>query len=252
MQQMAPMQTFSNDNVAPQFEIEVNEDADDTGEDVHFHTFTNVQLPAKARLSLPIFSVCSTLSDVYRAKVDNNGKNDRSFEVWHALKVPNKTNKPWTTAPVMVMKGDRFLAQGKVNYTPVGQEAIVDIAKALSVRVVYEESAAKNYLLEKAEYSSWFSYTSSTKRLYSRVVTTKILISNGKPMPIDLVIDYKTTGELLKSEPVKPRKNVELISRNSLSSCSITNCSRELQWLVKPEAGGQMVIEFQTKTFHLE
>jgi len=243
-----PQQTLSHS-----FDEDLKSDvADDTGEDVHFHTFNNVHLPAKGRISLPIFTTKSTLTDVYRAKVPDNGKNDRTLHVWHAIKVLNKTNKPWTTAPVMVMWGERFLAQGMVNYTPMGQEALVNIARALNVRVNYEEITGKPVSAQKAEYSSWFSSSStSTKRVVSRVVTTKIMIFNGKPKPIDLVVDFKATGELLKSKPVKPRKNIENFTRYS-SSFSISNASRDLQWFVRPKANSNMVIEFETKTYHLE
>lgn len=253
------VQMFSNtmsmqsQTLCPTFDEEIKVDkGDDTGEDVHFHTFNKVHLPANGRLSLPIFNVVSTLRDVYRAKVANKSSNDRTFEVWHALKVPNKTNKPWTTAPVMVMQGERFLAQGKVNYTPVGQEAIVDIARALNVRVSYEQSSTRKAIAQKAEYTSWFSSPiQSKKRVFSKVITTKIMIYNGKPMPIDLVVDFKATGDLLNSEPVMPQKNVENVSRNS-TSYNIENSSRDLQWFVKPKANDHMVITFETKTYHLE
>jgi hypothetical protein len=43
-------------------------------------------------------------------------------KVMHALRLKNRSEHPLTTAPALIISGDRVLAQGTMTYTPRGAE----------------------------------------------------------------------------------------------------------------------------------
>ncbi len=55
-------------------------------------------------------------------------------EVWHNLRLTNKTAVPWTTAPGQTVKGGVILGQDTLKYTPPGGTAILRITRAVGVK----------------------------------------------------------------------------------------------------------------------
>mmetsp|Transcript_473 Transcript_473/g.987 ORF Transcript_473/g.987 Transcript_473/m.987 type:complete len:558 (-) Transcript_473:295-1968(-) len=226
------------------------EDAEDPGEDssaaaddVHFLDFENVRLEPKARVSLPIFSLDTAYSNVFRASLGNSlsyvhpgDHDDSAFEVWRALRVTNRSQKPWTTAPVMIMRDGSFIAQGMVPYTPVGSEALVNVTRALNVRCKFEVEEVQGMEAEVL----------MGKEFGVKFKTTTIKINNGKPQDIELIIDYPAFGLLVESS-IEPRKNVEANSRSEE-----LNRKRNLQYMLTVPAGAvQHTIAFKTKLYYV-
>ncbi|HEX8705538.1 MAG TPA: hypothetical protein VF815_42280 [Myxococcaceae bacterium] len=60
-------------------------------------------------------------------------------EVWHQLELKNETKVPWTTGPVLVMRGHMPQAQELLTYTPRGGNTVVPLTVATDVRVLHEE-----------------------------------------------------------------------------------------------------------------
>ncbi|MFP2924410.1 hypothetical protein ACLESO_04170 [Pyxidicoccus sp. 3LG] len=61
-------------------------------------------------------------------------------QVWHQLELKNETKYPWTTGPVLVMRGDVPQAQELLTYTARGSATQVPLTVATGVRVFHEES----------------------------------------------------------------------------------------------------------------
>src|SRR5690606_29535017 len=57
----------------------------------------------------------------------------------HVLRFSNDADVPLTTAPALVLKGGRVLAQGLMTYTPPGATSDVAINTAVDIRVELEE-----------------------------------------------------------------------------------------------------------------
>jgi len=56
-------------------------------------------------------------------------------KVMHALRFKNTSDAPITTAPVLILKDGRALAQGMTTYTPIGGTADVEISPAVDIVV---------------------------------------------------------------------------------------------------------------------
>ena len=53
--------------------------------------------------------------------------------VWHVLKLQNRTDAPWTTAPVLIQGERGPLAQSELGYTPPGEDVRVQLTQALDI-----------------------------------------------------------------------------------------------------------------------
>lgn len=106
------------------------------GDDLHFYRFKNVSLPQKERIYLPMFDATLPYKDIYHCNVDTNHYTGRwhssnpkqgNQDVWHAIEFANNTKNVWTTAPVMLTKGDAFIGQDLLTYTGVSTHCLFPI-----------------------------------------------------------------------------------------------------------------------------
>jgi hypothetical protein len=58
----------------------------------------------------------------------------------HKIRLTNSGNAPFTTAPALIIKDDRVLAQGMMTYTSTGGNVDLDITKAVDIQVTKSET----------------------------------------------------------------------------------------------------------------
>jgi hypothetical protein len=63
----------------------------------------------------------------------------RAPKVRHKLRLNNVGPHPLTTAPALILRGERVLAQGMMTYTPRGAESDLDTTTAVNVLVRKDE-----------------------------------------------------------------------------------------------------------------
>jgi hypothetical protein len=61
----------------------------------------------------------------------------------HKLRLTNKGAYPFTTAPALLVKSDRVLAQGMMTYTAVGADSDLELTTAVDVQVGKSEKETK-------------------------------------------------------------------------------------------------------------
>jgi len=129
-------------------------------EDLFVFTVRDVTLKKGERLVLPIASFELTYRDVYtllvpfappmevRQGLQGNQVLELAKELalpkaMHVLRLKNVGKAPLTTAPALVLRNGRVLAQSRMRYTPVGLETDLEINTAIDIGVKSEETETK-------------------------------------------------------------------------------------------------------------
>ncbi|WP_224365406.1 DUF4139 domain-containing protein [Hyalangium versicolor] len=129
--------------------------------DFFIHPLAKMDLPKGARAVVPLWSEDVKTRDLYTLDV-RVGRNENDSdtvqygnskssmgspsplrlaraEVWHQLELKNATQYPWTTGPVLVMRGQVPQAQELLTYTGRGGDTLVPLTVATDVRALHEE-----------------------------------------------------------------------------------------------------------------
>jgi len=88
--------------------------------------------------------VWGDVMNYYRGRFGESGDPEvaRLFhapKVMHKIRLTNKSEFPLTTAPALILRDDRVLAQGLLQYTPIGSETDLGITTAMNIRVEKED-----------------------------------------------------------------------------------------------------------------
>ncbi len=124
-------------------------------EDLYVFTVEHITLKKGQRMVLPITEFKIKYSDVFildlpfgpPPEVRHRFNNDqlsklsrllRGPKVMHKIRLENDSRYPLTTAPALVLRDGRIIAQGMLAYTPVG--ASVDLDLTIAVNIAVEKS----------------------------------------------------------------------------------------------------------------
>ena len=125
-------------------------------EDLFLFTVRHVSLKKGQRMTLPVAEYTMKYKDIYAlelpfappADVRMNLNNEQQAEVArllatpkaaHRIRLTNTGGAPLTTAPALLIKGDRVLAQAMMTYTPAGASVDIEITKAIDLQVAKSE-----------------------------------------------------------------------------------------------------------------
>jgi hypothetical protein len=121
-------------------------------EDLYVFTLENVTLAKGARLVVPVAEFELAYRDVFvldvpfspppevRRRLNNEqqAKLARLFlapKVVHTIRLANDSKAPITTAPALVLRDGRLVAQGMTTYTPVGASGDLELTTAVDIPV---------------------------------------------------------------------------------------------------------------------
>ncbi|CAM4788218.1 unnamed protein product [Rotaria magnacalcarata] len=219
----------------PSSTIQVPDDSqqDTHVDDLHLYEFKNILLRKKERLMLPIFDIEIPYRDVYHCKIGAAtstsiyyGYEDKKDfeEVWHSVEFDNVSDFVWTTAPIVITKGQleqQFIGQDKLTYTLKGSTTFVNLTKALDVRVQLDEKVSS---------------TNSSRFVRSRVnyqtdqIEGKILVVNYKSEEVIVVINTILVGKM-SNYSIAPKKDAVKTDGD------VANQRHDIRWeiTVKPK-----------------
>ncbi|CAF3344794.1 unnamed protein product [Rotaria sp. Silwood2] len=224
MMQPMVMPISSRDNNGPS-----DSQQDANVDDLHLYEFKNVLLQKKERLMLPIFDIEIPYKDVYHCKIDGsqsennyNGYDEKKEfeEIWHSVEFENISNFVWTTAPIVITKGQleqQFIGQDKLTYTLKGSTTFVNLTKALDVRVQLDEKVSTT--------------TNSPRFTLFRVhyqtdqIDGKILAMNYKSEEVVVVITATLIGKI-SNYSIAPKKDAVKADNN------VANQRHDIRWEV--------------------
>ncbi len=128
--------------------------------------------------------------DVYGDKQSRSDPNAKDV-VWHSLILKNSTNYPWTSAPAMVLSGDKPVSQDILRYAPKGAPGVVRLSVAPDVRSSQKEMEVER----KSSAAKFFDHDYD-------VVTIEgtLKMTNYKKEPIKLRVTKRLIGTVLTAE----------------------------------------------------
>lgn len=188
-------------------------------EDLFVYTVRHVSLRKGQRMVLPVHEVTLPYKDVFTVEIpfaippeirrEDMRLNDaqqrdlarllRDPKALHAVRLSNKSSYPLTTAPALVMRDGRILAQGLMTYTAIGADGDLPITQAVEIGVKKQDKELKR--VPNAE--TW------QGREYGRVdLAGNITITNRRDQPVELEVVRYTLGNLTEA----PGGRIEMVN----------------------------------------
>ncbi|MCA9309832.1 MAG: hypothetical protein KDA21_01410 [Phycisphaerales bacterium] len=166
-------------------------------------TVPHVTLARGQSMVLPITSFEVPFEDIYRLELPASVPPDirptlasnhdseieqalRTPQVTHVIRLSNTSSVPFTTAPALILRGGRILAQGMIRYAAPGLAADVEVTRALDIPNTNEELiTSRTPQAVRDEAGNW----------YSRVdLRSAVTVTNRRAAPIHLEVVRTVTG----------------------------------------------------------
>lgn len=214
-------------------------------EDLFLYHRSHVSLAKTERASYNVFSGNVDCEHLYTWEVKNPPRVDAygnvmpansyspdanlTDSVWHSIRLKNTTAFPWTSAPALVVSGERPVAQETLPYTPKSASSEVRITVATDIRASHQEreTARQRDVSHRRGYS------------YDLVsVEGRLTVRNYKTEAVQLSI-----GETLRGKVVSQSdqgKTVELAE-----GIESDNPNSRLTWKIILKPGEERVVTYR-------
>jgi hypothetical protein len=133
----------------------VDEMASSPEEDLFLYSRSDVTLAKGERASYNVFSGNVAYEHLYNWEVEDQPRVDaygnvinpnqnpqdgnRADSIWHSIRLKNSTRFPWTSAPALVISGDKPVSQDTLTYTQKSASSVLRITVATDIRASHEE-----------------------------------------------------------------------------------------------------------------
>ena len=215
-------------------------------EDLFLYNRSGITLAKGERASYNVFSGNVTFEHIYNWEVEDQPRVDaygnvitnpnapdanRVNSVWHAIRLKNSTKFPWTSAPALVISGDKPVSQDTLSYTPKGASSTLNITVATDIRASHEERevARQQDLTHRPNYN------------YELVtVEGKLKVKNYKTKDVHLSIGKTLRGKVEsqsdEGETVRLAEGIEG-----------DNPKSHLSWDITLKSGEERVLAYRYK-----
>jgi len=186
--------------------IDLGPDVADSGknEDLYVFTLRNITLKKGQRMVVPIAEYKLEYKDVFvldlpfgpPPEVEHRLNNDQQAKlaqlyhapkVMHAIRLTNKAECPLTTAPALILREGRIVAQGMMTYTAVGAVSDLELTSAVDVSVERLDRETDRI----ADAAKWDGYTYARSNL-----TGSVKLTNHRGDAVDLEIRRSVLGHI--------------------------------------------------------
>ncbi|MCC6679815.1 MAG: hypothetical protein IT445_02830 [Phycisphaeraceae bacterium] len=174
--------------------------AGEDAEDLYFYHLPDVTLKSRERGYYPLFSAQVPAEHVFTWDIpdfldaNNIYRQDAAEQVeavWHALKLTNNTDAPWTTGAAVTFSGERLLGQDTLHFVPPKASTRLRITQAVSI-----DAEQNEYEIERQRNAANF-------HGYDHDLVTirgELKVTSYKNEPADLIITKLFSGELLEAD----------------------------------------------------
>jgi len=201
-------------------------------EDLFFYPLEDITLKLGETGYYPLFTESVPYEEFYEWKIPDyiderdrygrqRGEEMEEQIVWHAIRLTNDTQTPWTTAPAQLMKDGRIIGQDTLNYTASKAESVVRITQAVSVRAEQTEFETKRERAAVALYGDSFDRVT---------IEGTLAVTNYKDEAISIEITKTLSGEVKSTSPKATDKTLARGLR-------AMNPTHELEWSILLDAG---------------
>lgn len=174
----------------------------ENNEDLHLFHQSHVTLKKGDRARFTLLTASVPYQDIYTwdipdsanvddrgNRIDNNNRvSDDQQQVWHSIELTNSTKDPWTTAPAMVVNGDRPVSQDTLGYTPAGGKNTVKITMVTDVVAQQEQTEL-----------SRVPFKTDSRTFQDVTINGKLTIRNFKQTPITIDVTKTLVGDVVEA-----------------------------------------------------
>lgn len=189
----------------------------ESNEDLFLYKQSHVSMKKGSRARFAVFSGKVDIEHVYLWDVPDTmnvdyrgnrteGRIDRNQtpvenQVWHCLRIENKTGQPLTTAPVFVVNGSMPVAQDMLKYTPVGakNDVKLTVATDISSNQGINEESRKTVQIASSTYDEV-------------TVNGKLTLKNWKDKAVKVSVKKSLVGDVVNSGDGKSTKVVRQLA----------------------------------------
>ncbi|MCG3148025.1 MAG: hypothetical protein PCFJNLEI_01467 [Verrucomicrobiae bacterium] len=179
----------------------------EASEDLYMFTVKNVTLKKGQRMVLPVTEFTVPYRDVYTLELPfapppevwRNFNNQQQGElarllsapkVMHKIRLENKSEHPFTTAPALIVQNDRVLGQGMMTYTSKGGQSDLPITAAVDIQVKKTDTETKR----TPNAVNWDGNS------YARIdLTGAVRLTNYGSKPVDLEVTRYVLGNITEA-----------------------------------------------------
>lgn len=210
--------------------------------DLYYYHAGKVWLPKDAKTLLPISQSTITYKHVYEAAIGDitnyvNTKailldEPKAIDVFHSIKLTNKTNAPLTEAPIFIVnENEDPIAQDMVAYTPINEDASIKLAKAIDISVKNKEDELSKE--EKAKKAG--------RKNYDKVTLKGTLdVVNYLDKDITLTVKKALRGEVTKPDNGIVTKPGRFIAVNPISL---------IKWEIELKPGEKKTLVYEYEVY---
>ena len=194
---------YRSENEEPQ-PVDLGPEVTDStrSEDLFVFTVKHVTLKKGQRMVLPVAEYTLKYKDVFALdipfapppEVQANVNTQQQAEmarllsapkVMHKIRLLNQSSYPLTTAPALIFRDDRVLAQGMMTYAAIGGNTDLDITKSVDIHVKKSDNETKR----TPNAVQWHGYD------YGRVdLKGTISLTNYKKQPVEIEVTRHVLG----------------------------------------------------------
>jgi hypothetical protein len=160
-------------------------------------------------------------------------EDDADDTAWDALRFKNPLSFPMTTGPAMVTAGGRFNGQRTSYWANAGEQTIVRVDKALSIRTRSLEHEER-----KTPDDSRDVFWIGGRQYRKAIVEAELDVSNHRAEAVQLVIRRRFSGELAQADG-EPKVTLREEGAYSINRRS------ELHWTVTLKPGEDRVLKYR-------
>lgn len=216
-----------------------------TVEDLFFYNLPDFSLKKNERAQINIFSATVPYQHVYEVTLpnafniqegylyDKTPARKEPYEVWHSIRLENKTAMPWTTGAALTMQNGKALGQDILQYAPAKSTTHVKITTSPDIYVTEEERETERK--EDQKKKDGYSYDLVT-------ISGEINLNNYKDKDVKLKITRPITGKL-REATAEPKSKV------NVKSGSAINPETTLTWEVNLKKGDARKITYTYEVY---
>jgi len=158
-QYSSPVQSSGQTDQGRESAIDLGPDLATSGktEDLFLFTLTGVTLGKGGRMVVPVVEFEIEYEDVYvldipftpppeawqnvnTTQIEKMATLFQAPKVMHNIRLMNSSQYPLTTAPALIFRNDKVLAQGMMTYTAIGGKSDLSITTAVNIQVVKKDN----------------------------------------------------------------------------------------------------------------
>lgn len=196
-------------------------------EDLFVFTVQNVSLRKGQRMVIPVAEYRMAYRDLYTLSIpitpprevwqnsSGNIQQDeiermmRAPKVQHKIRLKNSSQQPFTTAPALLVQGDRALGQGMMTYTAPSGEVDITITTAADIKVKREDIETSRQPNAVEWQNSWYAKIN---------MSGKITLTNYLKKPVELEINRYVIGIIGSASHNGKAQNINFMEEDASSA----------------------------------